>query len=160
VHTRAPSGVPIDHATVVLWEMVSHCCTRRHKKRRGRFRRRQGSHGPPLATGKSFRSMYGYGNHLRVRSTEGPLNTCESGVAATFSQSCRASSSDRNMTTSKLEYSGWVEEIIAVDYRRFELILLYCSWMQAKTAGACAMVKHDGYGFTLIKFDRLIPHSA
>jgi hypothetical protein len=115
---------------------------------------------PPSLTGKSFRSIYAYRNHHQVCSVEGPLSTCDNGVAATFAQSCCTSSSDRNMTTLKLEYIGWMEEIIVVDYGRFELVLLYCSWMQANTEGARATVKRDDYGFTLIKFDRLIPHSA
>ena len=44
------------------------------------------------------------------------MSTCDSGVAATFLQSCRSSSSDKNMWTTNLEYVGWVDEIISVDY--------------------------------------------
>ena len=115
---------------------------------------------PPSRNAKGYRSMYAYGNHIRVRGAEVDLSTCDSGVAATFLQSCRSSSSDRNMKTSNLEYVGWVEEIISVDYGNFEVVVLYCTWAQANRSGARATMKCDEYGFTLFKFDRLIPYSA
>jgi hypothetical protein len=31
------------------------------------------------------------------------------------------------MRTANLEYIGWVDEIIRVDYWKFELLVLYCS---------------------------------
>ena len=115
---------------------------------------------PPSRDAKSYRSMYAYGNHIRVRGAEVDLSTCDSGVAATFSQACRASSGDRNMRTANLEYIGWVDEIIGMDYGKFEVIVLYCTWVQANMRGARATVKHDEYGFTLIKSSRQIPYSA
>lgn len=115
---------------------------------------------PPSRNAKSYKSMYAYGNHLRVRSVESNMNTCDSGVAATFLQACRASNNDRNVRTANLEYIGWVEEIIGVDYGEFELIVLYCTWVRANLRGAGATMKRDDYGFTLIKFDRVIPYSA
>ena len=81
-------------------------------------------------------------------------------MAATFLQACRASSSSRNVRTTILEYIGWVEEIIGVDYGEFELIVLYCTWVRANLRGVGATMKRDDYGFTLIKFDRVIPYSA
>jgi hypothetical protein len=59
---------------------------------------------PPSRDAKSYRSMYAYGNHIRVRGAEVDFNTCDNGVAATFSQACRASSGDRNMRTANMEY--------------------------------------------------------
>jgi hypothetical protein len=115
---------------------------------------------PPSRDAKSYRSMYAYGNHIRVRAAEVDLNTCDSGVAATFSQACRASRNDRNMRTANLEYIGWVDEILGVDYGKFELVVLYCSWVQANVFGARATMKRNEYGFTVIKFDRRIPYSA
>ena len=64
------------------------------------------------------------------------------------------------MRTANLEYIGWVDEIIRVDYEKFELFILYCTWVQANRTGACAIMKHDEYRFTLIKFYRRIPYSA
>ena len=115
---------------------------------------------PPSRNAKGYRSMYAYGNHIRVRGAEVDLSTCDSGVAATFLQSCRSSSSDRNMRTTNLEYVGWVEEIISVDYGTFEVVVLYCTWARANKKGPRATMKCDEYGFTLFKFDRLIPYSA
>jgi hypothetical protein len=88
-----------------------------------------------------------------VHSGEVNLNTCDSGIVATFSQSYRASSSDRNLSTIHLKYIGWAEEIIVVDYDKFELHVHYCSWVQANIVEAWATIKRDDYGFTLIKFN-------
>ena len=115
---------------------------------------------PPRREAKGYKAMYAYGNHIRVRGAEADMSTCDSGVAATFLQSCRSSSSDKNMRTANLEYVGWVDEIISVDYGKFEVVVLYCTWAQANKRGARATMKCDEYGFTLFRFDRLIPYSA
>jgi hypothetical protein len=78
---------------------------------------------PPLRNAKSYKSMYAYGNYIRVRSMESNINTCDSGVA-TFLHACRASNSSTNVRTTNLQYIGWVEEIIRIDYGEFEL--LFC----------------------------------
>ena len=83
---------------------------------------------PPSCEAKSYCSMYAYGNHIRVRGVEIDLSTCNSGVAITFLQSCRASRKDQNHTVANVEYKGWVEEIIGIDYGKFKLLLLYCKW--------------------------------
>ena len=115
---------------------------------------------PPSRNAKSYKSMYAYGNHIRVRNIESNMNTCDSGVAAIFLQACRVSNDDQNVRTTNLEYIGWMEEIIGVDYGEFEFIVLYCTWMRANLRGAGATMKRDDYGFTLIKFNRVIPYSA
>ena len=115
---------------------------------------------PPSCDAKSYRSMYAYGNHIRVRSAEVDLSTSDSGVAATFAQACRASRKDRNHTIANVEYVGWVEEIIGVDYGKFELLLLYCKWVQATWNGPRATMKRDEYGFTLVRFEHTIPYSS
>ena len=99
---------------------------------------------PPSRNAKSYKSMYAYGNHIRVRSVESNINTCDSGVAATFLQACHARNSSRNVRTTNLEYIGWVEEIIGVDYSEFELIVLYCTWVRANIRGVGATMKRDG----------------
>jgi uncharacterized protein YacL (UPF0231 family) len=115
---------------------------------------------PPSVQAKGYKSMYAYGNHIRVRGAEADMATCDSAVAATFLQSCRASSHDRNVRTTNLEYVGWVDEILSVDYGKFEVVLLYCTWAQANRRGARATMKTDEYGFSLFRFDRLVPYSA
>jgi hypothetical protein len=115
---------------------------------------------PPPRDAKWYRSMYAYGNHIRVRGAKADLSTCDSGVAAIFLQLCRSSSSDKNMRMANLEYVGWVEEIISVDYEKFEVVVLYCTWAQANRSGARVTMKSDEYGFALFKFDCLISYST
>jgi hypothetical protein len=104
--------------------------------------------------------MYAYGNHIRVRRAEADLNTCDSGIAAMFSQDYRASVTNRNMRSANLEYIGWVEEIIGIDYGKFELLVLYFTWVKANMRGVNATMKHDTYGFTLIRPNRCIWYSS
>ena len=59
-----------------------------------------------------------------------------------------------------VEYVGWVEEIIGVDCGKFEILLLYNTWVQAITSGHQATMKQDEYGFTLVRFDQHFPYSA
>jgi len=115
---------------------------------------------PPSDMAKSYRSMYAFGNHIRVRSAEAQLTTVDSGVAATFRQLCRAGMRDTNLRAAELEYVGWVEEILAMDYGHFEVVVLFCNWVVANTRGDGATMKRDDYGFTTVNFGRLIPYSA
>ena len=39
---------------------------------------------PPSCEAKSYRSMYAYGNHIRVRGAKVDLSTSDNGVASTF----------------------------------------------------------------------------
>ena len=71
------------------------------------------------------------------------LFTCNNGVATMFLQSCRASNSNKNMRITNLEYVGWVEEIISVDYGKFKFVVLYCTWAQTNMIGAHATMKCD-----------------
>ena len=79
---------------------------------------------PPSSQAISYRSMYAFENHIRVQSAEWTLTTCDCGVAATFFQNCRSSVRAKNMKAAKLEYVRWVEEILTVDYGRYELVVL------------------------------------
>ena len=89
------------------------------------------------------------------------MNTCDSGVAATFLQACCESNNSYHARTSNLENIGWVKEIIGVHYGEFELIVLYCTRVRANLWGVGAtMMKRDDYNFMLIKFDRVIPYST
>jgi hypothetical protein len=114
----------------------------------------------PSLDAKSYRSMYAYGKHICVQGAKADFSTCNNGVAATFSQSYRVSRKDQNQREENLEYVGWVEEIIGVDYGKFELLLMYCKWVQANWNEAQATMKRDEYGFTLVKFDHIIPYLA
>ena len=99
---------------------------------------------PPSCEAKLYHSMYAYGNKICVRSAEVELATCDSGVAAIFSQACRASTKERSHRVANVEHVRCVEEIISVDYKKFELLLLYCKWVQATWSGPRATMKEMG----------------
>jgi hypothetical protein len=67
----------------------------------------------------SYRSMYAFGNHLRVASAEVHLATTDFRIVATFEKDYRSSSSDRCPILASLEYVGWIEKILKLDYGRF-----------------------------------------
>jgi hypothetical protein len=89
--------------------------------------------------------------HLRVRSAEEDKITCDSAVAATFLQPMRGTKNEDQPTLIPMEYIGWVDEIIALNYGGHYVIVLLCSWAKARTAGGNATVKRDEYGFTLAR---------
>ena len=74
----------------------------------------------------------------------------DSGVATTFSQHCRSSVHARNLKVANL----------AVDYGRYELVVLYCNWVMANMIRHIATMKRDDYGFSLVHFNRLVPLST
>jgi hypothetical protein len=49
------------------------------------------------------------------------------------------------------EYVGWIEEILELDYGRFQIIVLLYSWVVAKYSTFVASAKQDEYGFTLVE---------
>lgn len=67
---------------------------------------------PPTLEDRSYRSMYAFGNHIHVVSAKEHLTTHDNGVIATFEQACVLGSNDQRLVIAKLEYIGWVEEIL------------------------------------------------
>ena len=59
-----------------------------------------------------------------------------------------------------MEYVGWIEEILELEYESVQVLVFLCNWVQAISKGLGATMKHDDYGFTLVNFNRLIPISA
>jgi hypothetical protein len=37
------------------------------------------------------------------------------------------------------------------------LVVLYCNWVMTNMVGQNATMKRDNYGFSLVKFDKLVP---
>ena len=95
----------------------------------------------PSSQATSYRSIYAFGNYIRVHSAEGTLTTVDSGVAAAFSQHCRSSAHAKNLKAENLEYVGWVEEILAEDYGRYKLFVLYCNQVMENMVGHNATMK-------------------
>jgi hypothetical protein len=59
-----------------------------------------------------------------------------------------------------LEYVRWIEEILELDYGRFQTVVLLCNWVVANYKRSNATVRQDEYGFTLFNFECLIPFST
>lgn len=108
----------------------------------------------PLNVAAAYKSMYAFGNHYRVLSSERPLRTCDSGVAATFKQVCRNGRRDNNQVNADVEYVGHIEEILELNYRRHCLVVLVCDFVRANYAGGNGTIKRDRWGFTLANYDR------
>lgn len=102
----------------------------------------------------TFKSMYAYGNHFRVMSSEMSRKTADSGVAATFRQVCRSGIMDDHEVTADVEYVGHIEEILELNYRRHCVVVLVCDFVKANYAGQNATVKRDKWGFTLVNYNR------
>lgn len=81
-------------------------------------------------------------------------------VIATFEQEYHSHSNDCNAIMASLENVGWIEEILELDYGRFQTVVLFCNWVVANYEGSSAIVKHNYYKFTLVNFERLIPLST
>ncbi len=64
--------------------------------------------------------MYAYDNHICVASAKEHLTTCDSGIATTFEQTCVLGPNDRRPIITRLEYVGWVEEILELNYGVFK----------------------------------------
>ena len=108
----------------------------------------------PLQMAASYRSMYAFGNHYRVLSSELSLRTSDSGVAATFKQINRNRSGDNNQFEAEVEYIGHIEEILEINYRRHCLVVLVCDFVKAQYRGENATIKRDRWGFTLANYDQ------
>ena len=112
----------------------------------------------PSIEAKTFKSMYAYRYHFRVKSFDQRMKTtCNSGVAAVFRQPCRSGRQDLNVITADLEYVGQILEIVELNYRRHCVVLLVCEWVKANYRGQNATVKKDEWGFTLANFEALVP---
>ena len=108
----------------------------------------------PLPIAAAYKSMHAFGNHYRVLSSERSRKTCDSGVAATFTQLYRNSTRDGNQVNAAVEYVGHIEEILELNYRRHCLVVLVCDFVKANYRGENATIKKDKWGFTLANYSR------
>jgi hypothetical protein len=56
-----------------------------------------------------------------------------------------------------IEYVGWIEKILELDYGRFQTIVLLYNWVIANYESFTTIMKCDEYRFMLMNFERLIP---
>jgi hypothetical protein len=68
--------------------------------------------------------MYSYGNHIHVASAKDHLTINDCGLVATFEQKCISGPNDQRLVLAKLEYVGWVEEILELNYGVFNIVIL------------------------------------
>jgi hypothetical protein len=108
----------------------------------------------PSVEATAFRAMKAHGMHLRIRSAEEDKRTCDSSIAASFLQPLRGTESSDDTVVVPVEYIGWIDEILELNYGGHCIIVLLCSRVKASTEGTNATVKRDEYGFTLAKVPR------
>jgi hypothetical protein len=108
-----------------------------------------------VATG--YRAMYVHGMHLRIRDAEEDKLTCKSRVAAAVWECKRSRDSDTVDNVDSVEYVGWVEEILELNYRSHCCIVVIYSWILGALGIRNAKVEKDKYGFLLENFIRTMP---
>ncbi len=85
--------------------------------------------------------MYAFGNHIHVAIIEKYLTTHDNGVVATFEQACVSWPNDQRLIITKLEYVGWVEKILELNYGVLNIVILLCNWVKINYSGSSAVVK-------------------
>ena len=116
----------------------------------------------PSRVATAYRAMTAYRMHLRCRTTELAKQTTDSGVAATFLQSLSWGMLNSNEDIyTNIEYVGFIEEILELDYGRHCVVVLVYSWVKARFGGPKLTTKRDDFGFTMVNFSdsALIPLS-
>jgi len=113
---------------------------------------------PLTLEAKLYRSMYyAYENHIHLASVEKHLTTCDSGITTTFEETCVLGPHDRRPIIARLEYVGWVEEILELNYGVLKIIVLLCNWVKANYNESNATIKRDKYNFAFVNFASMIP---
>jgi hypothetical protein len=105
----------------------------------------------------SYRTMYAHGMHLRMRSAELSKNTCDSRVACAVWKRRRSSELREVGELEGMEYVGWIEDILELDYTSHCCIVLLCSWIPAKLIPANTKMVTDKYGFAIGNFFKTMP---
>jgi hypothetical protein len=70
---------------------------------------------------------------------------------------CVLGPNDQRDVLTNLEYVGWVEEILELNYGVQNIVVLLCNWVKTNYNRSDAIVKRDEYSFTLVNFGSLIP---
>jgi hypothetical protein len=101
--------------------------------------------------------MWAFGNCTCVSNVEEHLTRWDSCVATTFEHEYVSGPNDQRPVLAKLEYVGWLEEILELNYRVLNVVVSLCNWVKANYIGSSATVKRDEYGFTFVNFVSLNP---
>ncbi len=111
---------------------------------------------PPTLKAMSYRAIYAYGKFICVENAKEHLTINDYGVMATFEQECVLGSNDQRPIRAKLEYVGWVEEILELNYGVLNIVVLLCNRVKANYIGNNATMKWNEYDFTFVNFSSLI----
>jgi hypothetical protein len=103
----------------------------------------------PESRATSYHAMFANGMHLRIQTTEEDKITCDSALASTVWKRSTGSDSDARERLDKMEYVGWIEEILELNYRSHCVILLMCSWVSTKLDDANSKMRRDRYDFAM-----------
>jgi len=71
--------------------------------------------------------MYVYGNLICVSTNVKVHLLSYCGVATTFEQECILVSNDQRPILAKLECVGWAREILELNYKVFNIVVLLCN---------------------------------
>jgi hypothetical protein len=112
---------------------------------------------PPTLEATTYRAMYAFGNHLYVSSGEEHSITRDSSIVATFEEECVLAPNYQQPILVKLEYVGWIKEILELNYGVFNTIVFFCDWVKANYTRSNAIITRDEYNFRLDNFNSLIP---
>jgi hypothetical protein len=108
----------------------------------------EASHLPEIrATG--YRHMYAHGMHFYIKDAEEEKITCDSAVAASISRRKSRREFLNSGEMEMMEYVGWIQEILELDYRSHCYIVLLYSWIPAKLEASNPKVVQDRYGYAL-----------
>ncbi len=69
------------------------------------------------------------------------MTTFDSGAATTFEQECRARPNGQKPILAKLEYVGWVEKILELNYGVLKTMVLLCNWVKRNYNGSSTTIK-------------------
>ncbi len=76
-----------------------------------------------------------------MKSAKTNLVTMDSIVVVTFTTMCKSSGLDSSPIKAVLEYVGWVEEILELDYGTTCVIVLFCNWVKVNYKGTIVTMK-------------------
>jgi hypothetical protein len=82
---------------------------------------------PPLDLTMNYPSMYAFENHLQVANVKKQFSIANSRVAITFKQECCSHSNDPNPIMASIEYIGWIEKNLELNYGLFQTIVFFCN---------------------------------
>jgi hypothetical protein len=111
----------------------------------------------PEIVATAYHAMYTYGMHLRIKTTEEEKLCCHSAIAASVWRRNRAIEGFHSGSLESMEYVGWIEEILELNYRSHCCIVLLCSWIPTELHQANSKVVRDRYGFAVGNFQLTIP---